>query len=912
MSSLGTIWAELGISLDKFDQGLRSAEASIKTTEDKLLKGFNDIGKRMTQAGKQLSMTVTLPLTLAAGAAVKLSTDFETTMTRLVTLAGVAEGQMNEWADSLRALAPAVGQTPQALAEALYAVTSAGLRGAEALDVVRASGQAAAVGLGDATTIARTLTAAMAAYGAENLSAGEAADILVAAVREGNMEADALSGSLGRVIGISAQVGVSFADVNGFIATFTRLGVDAEEATTALRGVLTTILKPSKEAGEALATVGLTVEDLRISIKEKGLTATLIDLVAAFKGNEEGLALVIPNVRALAGVLGTAGSQAGAFDEVTRKITNSQGTLAEAFARVSETAGFQFAQLKSELANLSIAVGGVLTPVLLDLINNYVKPLVVEFAELDEGTKKTILVLAGVAAAAGPVLVVLGLLAQTVVVVSAAKAILSGIMTKSLIPALARVLAGIQSVFVGMGPIGWALLALTAVVTLVATAWTNDWGHIREVTAGVVDWLKGAWAAFADWFAGAWVAFKAFFREWGPYLLAALAGPLGPIVLAVVRNWDAIKEGAVAAITATLGFFRELPGRIWEYICGLPAQLASWASNLGSGIWQGFKDAMGIHSPSHIEQALTDMADTASFEFDRMLQLMGRWEAPAREAALRAASVFKLIPEEVKKAVDATLATLDYLGSEAELAFKLWQLTVGTTATETAKLTRELAYQQERLQELAAAIPDLEAKLRLVEQAFGADSEEARKLRLELLSLKIEQAEFQIATTATTEALEKQVGALKDLVIQGDRVRLLVEGAGGKNVWLDIPRQAKREYSADEQAEIAAIATRQGVDLSVAESMFAANKVAQWSDEVPAYAAGGILNSPTLAWIAETPRARPEVVAPLGDLLGIIRQAVAPLQAGPVTMIVELDGRVIARMTAPHLVRELRLKGVPA
>ena len=140
---------------------------------------------------------------------------------------------------------------------ALFTVTSAGLRGAEAMEVLEMAAKGSAIGMGDTKEIARAVTAVMQAYGPETMSAAKAMDVLTATVREGNLEASELAPVLGRVVGLAAQMGVGFDQVGASIATFTRLGVDSAEAVTGLRGFLSGIIKPTNEGAEALASMGI-------------------------------------------------------------------------------------------------------------------------------------------------------------------------------------------------------------------------------------------------------------------------------------------------------------------------------------------------------------------------------------------------------------------------------------------------------------------------------------------------------------------------------------------------------------------------------------------------------------------------------------------------------------------------------
>jgi hypothetical protein len=130
-------------------------------------------------------------LALAAGgvAAVKMADSFETSMQRVVGLAGQSQKQVDAWGKQLLQLGPQLGKSPQELADALYFVASSGVSASKAMDVVTASAKASAAGLGDTQTVADAVTSVMNAYGEANITAAQATDVLVATVREGKGEA---------------------------------------------------------------------------------------------------------------------------------------------------------------------------------------------------------------------------------------------------------------------------------------------------------------------------------------------------------------------------------------------------------------------------------------------------------------------------------------------------------------------------------------------------------------------------------------------------------------------------------------------------------------------------------------------------------------------------------------------------
>lgn len=401
---------EGGVALGHFTGMAEKAEAETRqfeTAVGQLNQKLRSAGQAMKSAGADMSTYVTLPLVGAGVASLKMASSFETAFTRIETLVGLSTEQVAAFRDQVLALSGETGRGPQELADALFVITSAGIRGQEAMEVLSASAKSAALGLGNTADIGRALTGVMQSYASSGLTAAKATDQLIAIVREGNLEASSLAGVLGRVVSIASVAGVSFGEVGANIATFTRLGVSAEEATTGLRGVLTAVIRPTEQQANALKAAGLSADYLRSTIRDKGLAQGLVDLTNRFKGNEEGLARIIPEIQALASVLGTAGVQSEQYVQIADSIINANGLLEAGFARTGDTVEFKFQQALANLKATGIEIGAELFPVLEDLIR-HVRDAAKWFAGLDDGTKSAIVTFGLFAAAAGPVLSVLG------------------------------------------------------------------------------------------------------------------------------------------------------------------------------------------------------------------------------------------------------------------------------------------------------------------------------------------------------------------------------------------------------------------------------------------------------------------------------------------------------------------------
>ncbi len=397
--SIASTNISIGANLTGLQRGLKIARRS--------LKNFGASAKRL---GSNITRNVSVPFAAAGTAGVKMATDLEGSFAKIENLVGITGKALDNFKTSVKGVSAATGQSQQALSEALFTVASAGLRGAKATEVLEASAKASAIGLGDTQQVAQALTGVLQAYAKDGLTAAQATDTLTAIVREGNLEAEALAPTLGRVVGIASQLGISFEEVGANIATFTRLGVPAEEAVVGLRGIMTSFLKPTKDAEKALATLGLTAGDLRTMVGQEGLQSTLAFLMESFKGNDAAIASVFGNVRALSTVLGTAGAQGETYAQVLNNISNSTGIVDEGFKNVSQTSGFKFQQTLNSLRNAGIELGAALLP-LVTKMAQFITKAINGFRDLSTETKTAVLTLTAIVAAGGPIISAIGFIA---------------------------------------------------------------------------------------------------------------------------------------------------------------------------------------------------------------------------------------------------------------------------------------------------------------------------------------------------------------------------------------------------------------------------------------------------------------------------------------------------------------------
>tara|TARA_R110000824_G_scaffold21065_4_gene78815 strand:+ start:523 stop:3507 length:2985 start_codon:yes stop_codon:yes gene_type:complete len=394
--AIGFLNFKFGADLSGFERAMNKAQ--------KKLKKF---GTQLQKTGKNMTMGLTLPIVGVGIASAKMSMSFDKSMTKVITLVGIAEDEVNQMRKSVLLLSDKTGIAAVEMAEGLFFLTSAGLRGANALETLEQVAKATASGLGDMESLSKVAAAAQNAYGVETLTASEALDTFGGMVKTGMFEANELSQVLGGQMGLASSLGISMEELGAFIATYTKTTGDATSATTGLEGVMMSFAKITPKQEKALGKINMTVEQLRDSLSEQGLQKTLIMMASKFKNAGVDLSEFFSKSSSLKGVLGVLGNQTETYIDILGDLEGATFNVNDAFDTTSNMAGFQMTKSFNQLKNAGIEMGDALAPVIL-LISEKIQKLAEWFRGLSDSQKSNVVKWGLILAAIGPVLIIIG------------------------------------------------------------------------------------------------------------------------------------------------------------------------------------------------------------------------------------------------------------------------------------------------------------------------------------------------------------------------------------------------------------------------------------------------------------------------------------------------------------------------
>lgn len=424
---------------DNMTQGLRDAKRNVGSLGSDLKSTANDV----RDFGATLT-TAMAPVGAALGYGISQSNQFSRSMSNINAIMQLSQGD----AASLRSQLLAIGSNsvagPQAVASAYYDIASGVADATTHMSILNAAIATSEAGQADLTATTSAFISTMNAYGYKAEDAAYVSDIFTRTVGKGVLTMDELASAMPQATGLASQFGIGLDEVGGSLAFLTTQGFSASQSATFLRSMISTLLNPTADLQTAITGLGYSSGQ---SLLE---TEGLVGAYQLLAGQGDGLAGLIGNQEALTGSLVLTGDAASGF--LTDYKEGIDGSTAAAGAIQDQTEGWD--KLKSKIDTLAITVGDTLAPILLDLVDNYISPLVDKITDWTDKHPE---------------------LATKIALVTGALVLLG--------PAITIVGGAIGTLLtLAMGPLGLALIA----GGLLVAAYQNNWLGFKDFIDGTI------------------------------------------------------------------------------------------------------------------------------------------------------------------------------------------------------------------------------------------------------------------------------------------------------------------------------------------------------------------------------------------------------------------------------------------
>lgn len=300
-------------------------------------------------------------------------------------------------------------------------------------NVMTAAMKLSKIGVMDFQQAILLLTGTLNAYAMGSEQADTVAAKFVETIRLGRIRGKELADTLGQVMPIASELGVSIDEVNAAIVSLTIGGLDAHKTVTALRAAMTAFLKPSEDMKKVMRGMGFSDPEQFISAFG-GIQGAIKAISDTSKGSALEMAQSFRNVRAEIATFRLASEEGS--EKYIQALKAMQAATPENLNKILEEfrstdAERLTAQINALKVNLTQDFGQAIVGVLASIM------------EMMGGADKLAAAITALAAAAGVAAAALTLLA-----------------------------AGFALVHISLGPVGIAMLALTAGIMAGVGAYT--------------------------------------------------------------------------------------------------------------------------------------------------------------------------------------------------------------------------------------------------------------------------------------------------------------------------------------------------------------------------------------------------------------------------------------------------------
>ena len=480
---------------------------------------FKTVGDNISSAGQKL-LPVTAGVTALGTASVTTAANFESSMSQVQATMGITKdamstvnGQSVNTMDTLSKLAKKMGAetafSASECAEALNYLALAGYDTQQMCDTLPTVLNLAAAGdiaLADASDM---VTDAMSALGMGVDEAETMVDQMAKTASTTNTSVAQLGEGILTIGATAKSIKGGTAELNTALGILANNGIKGAEGGTHLRNIILSLQNPTDKAAAQMEALGLSVYDSEGNMRSMNdilgdLNKSMDGMTSAEKSN---IISTIFNKTDLSSVNALLANTGETWDSLQKSITDSGGAAQQMADTQLDNLQGQITILKSALEGLAISFGELLMPAIKQIVG-WVQKFVDWLNGLSEGTKKTVVTIALLAAAFGPVLIVIGK------VISAVGTIMT------VVPKIAGVINTVKGAFAALNatmlanPIVLIIAAIAALVAAFIYLWNNCdgfrqfwidlWENVKQVAITV-------WNAIKEFFSQVWEAIKTIF-----------------------------------------------------------------------------------------------------------------------------------------------------------------------------------------------------------------------------------------------------------------------------------------------------------------------------------------------------------------------------------------------------------------
>lgn len=551
-------------------------------------KKIQEAGNNITEVGKKMS-AVSAAIAGVGAASYKAWQEVDDGLDTIIKKTGASGEALEEFENISNNIATSIPTSFSEVGNAVGEVnTRFGATGEELESLSKQFIEFAQLNDTDVSSSIDNVQAAMAAFNLDASDAGMVLDVLNKAGQNTGVSMDALSSSLLANASALTEMGLDFNQSVGFISSLEKSGVDASAAMAGLKKAFSNAISDGKSMDQALAELQSTMQN---SATDTEAYSAAIELFGAKAG--PAIAKAVQEGRL-------------SFDEASNSIKDYANSVSNTFDATLDPMD-QFTTNMNEIKLIGADIVNTSGPLITEVmgkIKDAIKTAAEAWKGLSEEQQLSIIKAAGIVAAIGPVLMIVGKTTSAIgnLTEGVGKIIKHGPTIISAISSIGATITGtvipaITGAITAMLPVLPIILGVAAAIAAVIVV-VKNWGTIT-------DWISEKWALFTEALSLKVEEIKAFFTNGVNVIKEFLYSKIMEIIAKVNYAWTSIKDAFAAGKEKIIQNVKNIFSTIQSTFGDLKNKALTWGSDMIQGFIDGIKAKWEALKNSVIEVANT-------------------------------------------------------------------------------------------------------------------------------------------------------------------------------------------------------------------------------------------------------------------------------------------------------------------
>lgn len=381
--------AELKNTSKELDDLSKRFTIAGKSSEEISTK-FKDVGSKLNDVGNNI-LKFTAPLAVLGAGALKVGVDFESAMSNVSAISGATREELEKLGERAKEMGANTSKSATESADAMSYMALAGWDSTQIISGIEPVLRLAEAGNLDLARASDLVTDSMSALGLEVSELPQFLDKVAKSSATSNTSIDQLMEAFLIVGGKANSLGVNLDELSTVLGVMANRGIKGAEAGRGLSAILTNLTAPTGQAEKALEALGLTAFDgqgnfIGLENVIKNLSRSTENLTQEEKNLYLSQIAGKEHAKTLNAIMASLTEE---YEGLKSGINSADGALEKMASTMQDNTKGGLTKLKSQIEGLGIQFAEHLLPHVNRLIDG-VSKLLDWFANLGEGTQKTI------------------------------------------------------------------------------------------------------------------------------------------------------------------------------------------------------------------------------------------------------------------------------------------------------------------------------------------------------------------------------------------------------------------------------------------------------------------------------------------------------------------------------------------